>query len=302
MLEKMRIFTKVVELQGFRKAAKNLGISTPVVTKRINELEAELATKLLQRSTRTLSITEAGQLFYERSKEILNTMEITKVAIKSLKEEISGTFKIGLPHAINHLYFISDLPQFLKKNPGIQIEITQGNHLLSLLDNNFDLVMHCGELPDSNFHYKKLGEWRKITCASPSYFRKHGKPKSPVELSEHNCLDHADNLQNTWRYLINSKTHNQLISGNLKINNNTDLKLLALAHVGVIYSPSFVVHKELENKSLIRVLEKFEPKPLGIYLVYPSKQFINKKTELMIKFIEHLLAPILDDDAYKAQF
>lgn len=300
MLEKMRIFTKVVELQGFRKAAKNLGISTPVVTKRINELEAELATKLLQRSTRTLSITEAGQLFYEKSKEMLSTMETTRSAIRSLKTEVSGTIKIGLASAIIHSYVTPALPKLLKQYPNIQIEIMQGNHLLSLLDNHFDLVMYCGDLPDSNFHYKKIGEWEKITCASPNYFRKHGKPKSPSELIEHNCLDHSDNLQNTWRYLVNSKPHDQRISGSVKINNSTNLKQLALSHVGIIYSPSFVIQQELEKKLLIRVLEKFEPKPLGMYLVYPSNQFISKKTALIINFIERLLAPVLLGSALQA--
>lgn len=294
MLEKMKIFTKVIEKNGFRKAAKALGISTPVVTKRINQLETELAVKLIQRSTRTLAITEAGQLFYERSKEIIRSLETTKSAIKSLKTEISGTVKISLPHAINHLYFAPALPAFLKKYPLINIEVVQGNHLLSLLDKSFDLVMHCGELPDSNFHYKKLGEWEKITCASPSYLRKFGKPKSPVELEKHNCIDHADNLDNTWQYQSNQKIHWQHITGNIKINNSNDLKQLALSSVGIAYLPSFIVSSELKNKTLIPILQDYRPRSLGIYLVYPSKQFISKKTQLIINFMSELLAPYLN--------
>jgi DNA-binding transcriptional LysR family regulator len=293
MLERMQIFIKVIEKKGFRKAAKDLGISTPVVTKRINALEKELAVKLIQRSTRTLAITEAGQLFYDHSKAILNTMETAKIAVKSLKDEVSGTIKIGLPHAINHLYFTPALPKFLKKYPQINIEITQGNHLLSILDKRFDLIMHCGELPDSSFHYKKLGEWKKVTCASPAYFRKLSKPKSPTDLEEHNCLDHADNLKHTWQYQVDRKSHHQLISGNIRVNNSNDLKQLALASSGVVYLPNFIVWKELENKSLIHVLEKHEPKPLGMYLIYPSKQFISKKSQLMIDFISAILNPYL---------
>lgn len=294
MLEKMQIFIKVIEKKGFRKAAKDLGISTPVVTKRINALEKELAVKLIQRSTRTLAITEAGQLFYEHSKVILNTMETAKIAVKSLKDEICGTIKIGLPHAINHLYFTPALPKFLKKYPKINIEVTQGNHLLSILDKKFDLIMHCGELPDSSFHYKKLGEWRKITCASPAYFRKFSKPKYPTDLEAHNCLDHADNTKRTWQYQVDKKNHNQMISGNVRVNNSSDIKQLALANSGVVYLPNFIVWKELRDKSLIRVLKKFEPKPLGMYLIYPSKQFISKKSQLMIDFISTLLKPYLE--------
>ena len=293
MLENIIAFTRVIDKQGFAKAAKDLGISTPVVTRRINELEKELGIKLIQRSTRKLSITEAGQLFYDRCKEIIYSLEAAKLAITSMKDEISGTIKIGMPASINHLYFTPGLPQLLKKYPYLKVEIIQGNHLLDLLDKGFDLVLHCGNLPDSSYHYRKLSEWTKITCAAPSYFKKNKKPKTPRDLEKYNRLDHADNRTHTWTYNIDSKAQPFLISGNVKINNSSDLKNLALSGLGIVYLPSFTVLSELNNGSLVSILDEFNPEPLGIYVIYPSKQFMNKKTRLLIDFLQSILASFL---------
>lgn len=291
MLENMRAFTRVIDKQGFAKAARDLGVSTPVITRRINELEKELGVKLIQRSTRKLSVTEAGQLFYERAKEIIYSLDTAKAAALSLKDNVSGVIKIGIPASINHLYLMPALPSFLKKYPALKIEIIQGNHLLDLLDKGFDLVLHCGELPDSSYHFRKLGEWTKITCASPAYFKKYKKPKTPHDLEKYNCLDHADNRSHAWGYQINSKYQYFLINGNIKANSSIDLKTLALAGLGIAYLPSFTIWPELREKKLVSVLEQFNPKSLGMYVIYPSKQFMNKKISLFLDFLEELMQP-----------
>lgn len=289
MLDNMLAFTRVIEKQGFAKAAHDLNISTPVITRRIHELETSLATKLIQRSTRKLSITEAGKIYYSHCKNILQSVETAHMAIKSLKNEVSGTIKIGIPTSINQLYFIPALHKFLKKYPGVHVEIFQGNYLISMLDHGFDLVLHCGQLPTSNFYYKKLGEWLKITCAAPKYFKKQGKPKTPDELNQYNCFDHSENNDHTWSYLVDGKTQTTLVNGSVRVNNSMDLKNLALSGCGIVYLPSFTVLAEIQNKTLEIVLEKFMPKPLGIYAVYPSKEFLDQKTSVLIKFLEDTL-------------
>lgn len=294
MVENMRAFIRVIDKQGFAKAAKDLGISTPVITRRINELENELGVKLIQRSTRKLSITEAGQLFYEHAKEILYALNTAKAATKALKDNISGVIKIGIPASLNHLYLIPALPTFLKKYPDLKIEMIQGNHVLNLLDKGFDLVLHCGELPDSNYHFRKLGEWTKITCATTDYFKKHKKPKTPYDLEKHNCLDHADNQSHAWGYNIKGKYQTFLIDGNVKANSSVDLKILALSSLGITYLPSFTIWPELKEKKLIPVLAEFTPKPLGMYIVYPSKQFMNKKVSTFIHFLEEIMQPYFE--------
>ncbi len=294
MLENLIAFTRVIDKAGFAKAARDLRISTPVITRRIQELELNLGVKLIQRSTRKLAVTEAGQLFYERAKEIIYALESAKSAITSMKDTISGTIKIGIPASLNHLYLIPALPKLLKKYPGLKIEMIQGNHLLDLLDKGFDLILHCGELPDSSYHFRKLGNWTKVTCASPHYLKKYKAPKTPQDLVQHNCLDHADNRSLSWGYNINGTLQKFLITGNVKANSSIDLKTLALADLGIVYLPSFIIWPELASKQLIRVLEQYNPKPLGMYVIYPSKQFISKKISTFIDFLEEMMKPFFN--------
>jgi len=221
-------------------------------------------------------------------------LDAAKSAVTALKDTISGTIKVGIPASLNHLYLIPALPALLKKYPKLRIEIIQGNHLLDLLDQGFDLVLHCGELPDSNYHFRKLSEWTKITCATPAYFKKHKKPKTPIDLIKYNCLDHADNKSHSWGYQINGKKHAILINGNVRANSSNDLKTLALADLGIAYLPSFTIWPELGSKKLIAVLNEFNPKPLGMYVVYPSKQFMSKKIKLFIDFLEQMIKPFYD--------
>lgn len=205
---------------------------------------------------------------------------------------MSGTLKIGIPTSINQLYFIPMLHQFLKKYPGVNVEIFQGNYLISLLDHGFDLVVHCGELPTSNYYFKKLGEWVKVTCASPMYFKKNGKPTMPHELIDHNCFDHSENSDHTWTYFIGGKMELVLVRGSVRVNNSMDLKNLAMSGCGMVYLPSFTVLSEIKEKKLELVFKDFMPKPLGIYAVYPSKQFLDKKTAAMIEFLQEIIPKV----------
>jgi DNA-binding transcriptional LysR family regulator len=294
MLENLVAFTRVIDKQGFAKAARDLRLSTPVITRRIKDLETELGIKLIQRSTRKLAITEAGQLFYERAKDIIYALESAKSAVTSLKDDICGTIKIGIPASLNHLYLIPALPALLKKYPGLKVDMIQGNHLIDLLDKGFDLILHCGELPDSSYHFRKLGEWTKITCAAPAYFRKHKKPQTPQDLAKHNCLDHADNRSCSWGYNLNDSLQKFLINGNVKANSSVDLKTLALSGLGIAYLPSFTIWPELGSKQLVSILDEFNPKPLGMYIIYPSNQFMNKKTRAFIDFLEDMMKPFFN--------
>ena len=194
MLEDISAFCAVVEQKSFSRAAKQLGVSTAVVTRRVARLEKSLDTRLLHRTTRLVSLTEPGQAFYTQVRDLLDALESSKKTVKSFTQEVTGTLKIGLPASISYLHLTPNLHHFTQKFPQLKIQIVHGNHLLDLLRESFDLIIYCSALPDSNFHYQKLGDWRKIICASPDYLKKFGKPKTPEDLAEHRCLDHYDNL------------------------------------------------------------------------------------------------------------
>ena len=285
MLEKMLAFTRVIDLHGFAKAANDLHIATSVLTRRINQLEQALGVKLIQRSTRSLTITDAGQLFYQRAKAILHQTDSAINAVKTTSEQVNGSLKLGIPASINQLILLPAINEFMRLYPTLNLHITEGNHLISLLDKGFDCVIHCGNLPDSNFHYRKLGAWTKVTCASPAYFKTHAKPLTPDALIDHNCINHSDNRSQQWRYAIENETRAFRIGGNLQLNNSLALKNLSIQDLGIVNLPSFTVAEAIMNGQLETVLDDFTLPPLGIYAIYPSKQFLNAKTQAFLDFM-----------------
>lgn len=288
MLEDAEIFVSVVENQSFSKAARKLKLSAPIITRHIAKLENNLGIRLLQRNTRQVSLTEAGALFYENCITLLNTYTIALKQVKSFSNEIVGTLKIGLPSSISHLYITSHLNQFIKKYPNLKIDIVIGNHLIDLLSSGFDLVIHCGELADSNLYSRKLGEWTKVTCAAPSYFKKFSTPKTPDDLQKHNCLNHYDNVDSTWKYVVNNTIKSIAINGNIRSNSSMDLKNLALSGLGIVYLPSFTVKNELAEGKLKSILTSYQVPPLSMYAVYPSNRFLSPKARIFMEFLSTL--------------
>lgn len=289
MLEDIEIFCMIAKHKSFSKSARALHISPSIVTRRLVRLEKKLDVRLINRTTRHVTLTEAGQFYYDEVKTLLEAFEISNKNIKSMKKEINGVLKIGIPVSISHFYVTPHLHEFLTQFPALKIHILHGNHLLDLLENGFDLVMHCGELPNSSFHYKKLGQWEKVICAAPSYLEKNGTPLTPEDLMLHNCLDHTDNHANTWLFQENGKIKPIPITGNACINSSIDLCNLALSGLGIAYLPSFSVKHKLETKELISILDSYRPPPLPINLVYPTHQYLSQKVSVFIDFMTKLL-------------
>ena len=290
MLEDIEIFCMIAEHKSFSKAAQRLRISPSIATRRLARLEKKLDVRLMNRTTRLVTLTQAGQYYYDEVKLLLEALEISNKNIKSMRKEVSGILKVGLPVSMSHFYVTPHLHEFLTLFPALKIHILHGNHLLDLLGNGFDLVMHCSELPDSNFHYKKLGHWEKVVCAAPSYLEKNSIPQIPEDLMQHNCLDHTDNSDLTWLFQAKGKSKKIPITGNACINSSIDLCNLAISGLGIVYLPSFSVKHKLETKELISILDSYLPPPLPIYLVYPSNQYLSEKVRVFIDFMTTLLA------------
>ncbi len=293
MFEDINAFCACVEHKGFSQAARQIGMSTAMMTRRIARLEKSLDTRLLHRTTRVVTLTEAGQIFYAQVRDLLQSLEACKKAVKSFNQEVTGTLKIGLPASISYLHISPALTKFCNQFPQLKIQMVHGNHLLDLLSNGFDMIIHCGELPDSNLYYQKLGNWKKIICASPDYLKKFGRPKIP-DFSAHNCLDHYDNFQRTWKFKVDGQLKYVLINANIYANSSLDLKNLALSGLGIAYLPSFTIYHEIKTGQLTSILEEFQPPSWSMYAVYPSKEYLSKKTKLFLDFLTELMAPIFE--------
>ena len=290
LLDDLKAFCLVCEQNSLAKAARKMGISTPMMTRRIQRIELELKTQLLNRSTRVVNTTEAGNLFYQQCIDVINQYESGIRALHTLSENVSGTIKIGLPASISHLWVTPVLNKFLLEYPEIKIQIVNGNHLLGLLAEGFDFVIHCGQLPDSGYYFRKIRDWYKLTCATPNYLKKYGTPKHPADLENHNCIDHYDNFKNTWAYVIKGKLTEFFVRGNAKVNSSIDLKNLAISGLGLVYLPDFSVLGEIRSGNLKTVLDKYRPEKLPMYAVYPSKQSLNKKNQALLEYLTTLFS------------
>lgn len=288
MLEDIYAFCTIAKHKSFSKAAREIGISTPVITRRIVRLEQLLDARLLNRTTRQVTLTEAGNLFYSEVSDILQALEASKESVKSLTSQVSGTLKVGIPTSLNQSYIAPAFGEFIEKYPNLKVHLISGNSLLDLLNNGFDLVFQCGELPHSSYYYKKVITMKKVFCASPEYLKKRGIPTTLADLSQHNCLEFTT-LHQTWTVSDKGKPKEIIIEGNVQTNDAIVLKQLAKTGVGISYLPAYFIHEELMNGQLVSILEDATATDYSIYAVYPTKKYIAKKTQIFIDFVTTLL-------------
>ncbi|MBV8802552.1 MAG: LysR family transcriptional regulator [Gammaproteobacteria bacterium] len=294
MLEDIQVFCAIAKHQSFSKAARELNISAPVITRRLSRLEKTLSARLLNRTTRQVTLTEAGNKFYVEVTDILQLLDASKENIKNTTSQIAGTLKVAMPSSLSQSYVAPALNDFLGKYPHLKIQIFTGNHLLNLLHEGFDLVIHCGELPNSNYYARKIATMKKVICASPDYLNKHGEPKELEDFKNHNCLQFYENIVYPWSVYIDGKIKEIQVNGNVVVNNSIELRTLATNAVGIAYLPAYFVHDELVNGKLVSILDKYQLPDYNLYAVYSTKEYLAKKTIVFMDFITELLKEVID--------
>lgn len=286
LLKPLKAFILTVKQESFAKAAQLLGISTSSMSRLLAQLEKELGFSLLERTTRTLKLTEAGALFYEKAQEMLAIYDVSKQNLGSLKTILSGRLKIGAPSSLSYLFISKCISEFLELYPHLNIQLVNGDHLLDLLENGFDFVLHCGSLPNSSFYYKKLGTWTQTLCASSHYIEEHGVPSSLAELAQHNCLLHDKNKEGFWPLFVDGKIKNVSVNGNISTDSNLNIKNLVLSDMGIAYLPSFIIFRELKSGELIKILPQHFLPQQEIYAVYSKNRYQIKKVRVLLNFLE----------------
>lgn len=285
LLKPLTIFTTIVKLGGFSKAAQALGTSTSSITRLLSQLENELGFALLERTTRTIRLTEAGSLFYEKAQEILSIYDMSKKHLGLLQNVLSGQIKIGAPSSLSYLYITKCINEFLEQYPHVNVQLVNGDHLLDLLENDFDFIFHCRPLPDSSFQYRKLGAWTRMLCAAPSYIKKNGQPNSLEALSTHNCLMHYQDKTSSWPFIVNKKIKNISVTGNIVTDSSLNLLNLTLNGIGIAYLPSFVILPELKKGKLIQILPEHQLPSQEIYAVFSKNRYRIKKVRVLLDFL-----------------
>ncbi len=287
MIKEMQYFCAVVQQHSLAGAARQLGVSTPMMTRHIQHLEQELDTKLLNRTTRDMSLTESGELFYQSALEIIKSYETGKRSIHKQCSEVCGKIKIALPASIASQYFVPNLHKLHTKYPELEIELIQGNHMLDMIHHGFDCVLFCGSMPSSDFYYKKITTWRKHVCASPGFLKSHTQILTPNQLLHTNCLLHSNNRKKSWQFKhkASNKRFDLYIEPSCKADSSLLLAEMAAQGLGICHLPSFTVEPYLRSGRLVSILDEWMPEPLDIFVVYPDKNYLNKKLEVLIEFI-----------------
>lgn len=282
----MAIFAKVVESGGFTAAAQALGMSKSAVSKQVSRLEDRLGARLLNRTTRRSSLTEVGQAFYERCQRIVAEAEEAELAVTRLHAEPRGTLRINLPMSFGLKHVAGALPEFMAAYPEIIVDATLDDRIVDVVDEGYDVVIRITDMPDSSLIARRLAPFHQVTCASPDYWARHGRPKRPEDLRGHACLLYSYlSTMDEWRYREDGRPVSVKVKGPLRGNNGEFLCAAAVAGRGVARLPSFICGEDLMAGRLQCVLREFEPAGPAIFAVYPHNRHLSAKVCAFVDFL-----------------
>jgi DNA-binding transcriptional LysR family regulator len=281
------MFVKVAELGSFTAAAEALDSSQPVVSKAVTRLEQRLGVRLLNRTTRRLSLTEAGTELYAQGSRALATLDNVELEIARFQTEPRGTLRINTPMAFTLLHLQQKLPSFLRRYPSVTLDLTTEDRVVDLIEEGYDAAIRIGVLDSSQLIARKIAPCRQVICASPAYLARHGTPQEAADLLSHNCMVYTLGRDaRAWRLLDEQGQEVLLpVHGNVHVNNGMLASGLALEGVGLTILPTFYVGDALRSGKLVRVLPSVRLPELGVYAVYPERRNTLPKLRAFIDFL-----------------
>lgn len=282
----MRTFVAVVDAGSFVGGAEILEMSKPAVSRYINDLETRLNVRLLHRTTRKLSLTEEGEIFYLRCQQVLSDIDAAEAEVSSRSGEASGLIKINVPVSFGIMHLAPLWGEFQAKHPKVFLDITLADRQVDLIEEGYDMAIRIARLPSSSLVCRKLSSTRIVLCASPEYLREAGMPSHPSELIHHRLMSYS-----LWgegdEWAFDGPEGRVVVKANpsIRTNNGDTCRAAALQHQGFILQPSFLIGDDLRSGKLIEVLPEYRSIELGIYAIYPSRKQLPAKVRLMIDFL-----------------
>jgi DNA-binding transcriptional LysR family regulator len=286
----LEAFEAILTRGSFTGAAKSLGVTTGAITRRLNSLETRLGVKLLSRSTRHLNLTESGRLYYTAIAPALLQIESAANLVHDRSKEPSGELRVSLPMNFGRLYVTPHLPTFMRRWPGIELDAHFDDRFVDLIAEGFDLAIRIGALSDSRLVARRLADTRRILVASPDYLARRGIPKRPIDLASHDCL-HYTHFRNfaSWEFRRGREELHIPVRGRLKSNYGVPLVDAAVHGDGIVQSATFAVATELADGRLQEVLPDWNLLPIGVYAVYPSRDYRPRQVEAFVQFLEEVI-------------
>lgn len=278
----MKSFVSAVDMGSFSRAGRLLNTSQSTISKHIAALESRLKTRLFNRSTRVLALTDEGALFYESALRALAALDEATASVGSLGS-VEGMLRISMPLTLAESHVIPLLADFLEINPGVEIDLRLSDHALNLVADNLDFSIRVGQLSDSNLIARKIGMARRIAVASPGYLARAGFPSRPQDLANHKCIIYSLLSSGpTWSFTDGTSVK---VSGNFLADNPNALRIAALSGAGVVVNARWLFERDLESGALVEVLPEFEPVPMPIHIMLPSGRYIAARTRALVEFI-----------------
>jgi len=282
----MQTYAAVVDLGSFVKAADVLEMSKPTVSRYVSDLEERLGVRLLQRTTRKLSLTEEGRSFYARCKAVLADVQAAESEITSKSLVVNGLIKINVPVSFGLLELAPRWADFMSKYPELTLDITLSDRMVDLVEEGFDLAVRIASLPSSSLISRKLASTKMVLCASPTYIKKHGKPKHPSDLANHAVLSYSLLATgDTWEFDGKEGKVKVNVRPIMRSNSGDTCVAAARKHKGIIGQPSFMVNEDLKRGTLVELIPQFRLPEFGIYALYPSRQYVSPKVRALINFL-----------------
>jgi DNA-binding transcriptional LysR family regulator len=277
-------FIAVAECQSFTAAARQLGISIAQVSRQVTALEAHLATKLFYRTTRKVTVTEAGQIYYQHCRQLLDGLEDAERAISSLQDTPRGRLKITAPTTYGETVIAPVLNDFVARYPEVELQCRFTNQKLDLVLEGYDLAVRLGKLDDTptTLMTQRLANRRLYVCAAPAYLAARGEPHTLPELARHNCLP---GTLDYWRFAEDRRERTIRIHGNIAANSGQALLDAALKGLGIVQLPDYYVDPYIASGDLVPILGRYQPNDEGVWAVYPSNRHLSPKVRVVT---EHL--------------
>jgi len=275
-------FVAVAEEGSFTAAARKLDLSTAQVSRQISQLEARLGVKLLYRTTRTVTITQEGSVYYQHCRAVLDGLQHAEDELLNLQSKPQGTIKITATVTYGEQVILPLINEFVLDYPDVKVDAYLTNKRIDIVEEGYDLAIRIGDLKDSTLMARKLSKRSNYVCASPRYIEKYGTPHTLSELANHNCLL---GTLDYWRFNLDGKEKNIKVSGSLRYNSGFGLTQAALKSIGIVQLPDYYTRRYLDNNKLIPLLETYRIPEEGIWAVYPQNRFMSPKLRVLIDYL-----------------
>ncbi|MGY2289682.1 LysR family transcriptional regulator [Pseudomonas sp. SDO528_S397] len=288
-LTAMETFVHVVETGSFSAAAKRLGVGQPAVSKSVGLLEARLAVRLVMRSTRGLTPTEAGLAFYEQARRAIDHANEADAAAQGAGGRLSGSLRISAGVTFARLHIIPHLGPFLDRHPGLNIDVILDDQVLNLVEKGIDVALRIGNLSDSNLTARRIGQSPSRVFATPTYLQRHGEPQSPADLLQHETVIYSPIDSTRWTFERDGQRHPVVAHGRLRVTSSEGIRAGVLSHQGLALATEWMFAPELASGEVKAVLTHWQLPPRDLWAVMPTGRMTSAKARAFIEYVEALV-------------